>query len=143
MQYSNLISIIPIAAVHLGFAILIGILIQRLRESDAIAQGLSILTVSCTFFLAASLSLPLSPVSKGILWFTSLFTIYVFGWQLKGVVQHEQWIWHYAGFTMSVVLLWSLFQTQALLSVSLGLSAGIAAILSLRKGFKARTIENY
>lgn len=137
MLYSNLISHISIATVHLGFAALLGVLFQRNRVRTTNAQEIFILIVTIVFFVAASLSLPLSPISKGIIWLSSLVVIIIFGWLFNVVEQHKHWGWHYAGFAMVAILLWSLFQTQPMLSLGLGMSAGLAAILSLRKGFRA------
>lgn len=137
MLYSNLISLITIATVHLGFAALLGVLIRRNRAITITAREISILIVTFVLFIGASLSLSLSPTAKGLIWLSSVMVIIIFGWLFNLNGQYRHWGWHYAGFTMSVILLWSLFQTQPLLAFSLGLSAGIAAILSLRKGFRA------
>ena len=136
MFNSNWIFLLAITAVHLGFAALLGNLIQQTRTPKEPSKRKIALFTASACFIAASLSLPLSPGSRGIIWLASAIVMALFGWPVSLVRIHSRWAWHYAGFAMTLILLWSLTQAQPLLSFSLGLSAAAAALLSLRRGLR-------
>ena len=137
METSNGISILALAAVHLGFATLLGRLIQQIRAGQKDGKNISVLLFAGTLFIAASLSLPLSLNAKGIIWLLSVLLIVLSGWRFEPAPRNSSWAWFYTGLTMSLIVLWGLGQVQLLQSVSFGLSAGTAALLSWRRGLAA------
>lgn len=137
MDTSNGISILALAAVHLGFATLLGRLIQQIRAGQKDGKNISVLLFAGTLFIAASLSLPLSVIAKGIIWMLSILLIVLSGWRFESAPINSSWAWLYTGLTMSLIVLWGLVQVQPLQSISFGLSAGTAAFLSWRRGLDA------
>lgn len=137
MDTSNGISILALAAVHLGFASLLGRLIQPIRAGQKDGKNISVLLFAGTLFIAASLSLPLSVTAKGVIWLLSALLIALSGWRFEPTSRNSSWVWLYAGLTMSLIVMWGLGQVQPLKSISFSLSAGIAAFLSWRRGLAA------
>ncbi len=137
MDTSNGISILALSAVHLGFATLLGRQIKLIRAGQKDGKNISVLLFAGTLFIAASLSLPLSLNAKGVIWLLSALLIVLSGWRFEPAPGNMAWAWLYTGLTMSLIVLWGLVQVQSLQSISFGLSAGTAALLSWRRGLAA------
>jgi hypothetical protein len=121
----------------LGFAALLATSIQRVRRANNTRIALASLLLAIGLFALFSVSLPLSSAGRFLVLLTSVMTITFFSWKSNLIIKNTHWAWAYAAFTMALILLWSLAQAQPLQTLTFGISAGFAAFLSLRRGFKA------
>jgi hypothetical protein len=127
------ISLAALMLVHLGFAALLGSLIFRLRAHAAEPTDLFLILFGGVVFVGASLALPFGLGTRLLFWVASLCTLGIFSFQLETMPSHPALSWYYAAGAAGLILAWSLSQGWPLPTLSLGLSAALAAGLAWRR----------
>jgi hypothetical protein len=132
------ISIPAVFAVQIGFAGLLGALTRQVQVRQARAARLAAMLLTAALLVTASYVLPMSGGMKAATFGASVLAAILTAWKLDWLSQNEDWVWLYIAMAMSLILVWSIAQSEPLLSVAISLAAGLAALLAARRGMLAR-----
>jgi hypothetical protein len=132
------ISFPALIAIHLGFAALLGVVSGAARGSRWQFATYCALAFGGLLFLGANLAFPLPMWANSLLWIASA-AAFGLGYQFSEEAKpRAAFGWYYAGAAMLLVLVWGLVQDWRSPTLILGLSAALAAGISLRRGLLAK-----
>jgi hypothetical protein len=116
----------------------LGALTRQVQVRQARAARLAAMLLTAALLVAASYVLPMSAGMKAAIFGASVLAAILTAWKLEWLSQNEDWVWLYIAMAMSLILVWSIAQSEPLLSVAISLAAGLAALLAARRGMLAR-----
>jgi hypothetical protein len=129
-----ILSTITLFSVHIGFSALFGYWIYTLQRSSNLRFQLMPLSLVAALLIAANVSAPIGNSAKIVLAVLSLIIIVICAFRFERLSISPDWAWLYAAFSMASILLWSIVQGQAILSIAMSLFALVAFLLALQRG---------
>ncbi|HLD94839.1 MAG TPA: hypothetical protein VI703_11615 [Anaerolineales bacterium] len=129
-MFSDTISLLALLIVHFGFAGLLGRAASRVQT---LVEG-AFLVFFSILYLTATFALPMPVWVNGLVLLASFIVATLSASRASRNQLRPGLSWSYASFAMLLILLWSAVQGWQAPLLALGASAGLAALLALRRG---------
>lgn len=129
-MFSDTISLLALLIIHFGFAGLLGRAASRVQT---LVEG-AFLAFFSILYLAAAFALPMPVWANGLVLLASFIVATLSASRSSRPLHQPGLSWSYASFAMFLILLWSAAQGWQYPLLALGASAGLAALLALRRG---------
>ena len=128
-MFPEFITLLALLVVHLGFAGLLGGLVNHVHTP---AEGAE-LTFLALLYLAATFTLPMPAWANVLVLLAAIFLAALAVTRSKKPLFEQPISWSYIAFTMLLIALWCTAQGWHYPLLALGATAGVAAVLAIYK----------
>ncbi len=131
------ISNLALGTIQIGFAGLIGVLLNHLKGTGLRWKRLLGISLGALLFVPVTLALPMPTFWQCLVTLLALNLMVIYTLR-PPVIPEWLWApefgWRYAGFVMTLILLWSLANGRTPAAILLGLLAALAGALAWLRG---------